>query len=126
MPFRVFVSGPYSSDPLENTNKAIDAAEQVAQRGHIPYIPHLSHYWDARHKHTYRFWMDYDSLWLRMCDCILRLPGESHGADEEVALAEELGIVVLHDITQLPIERADVKEVKPRKWLFPIRFGRKA
>jgi hypothetical protein len=36
--------------------------------------------------------MDFD--WLRACDVLLRLPGESSGADREAALAREFGIAV--------------------------------
>ena len=125
-PMRVYIAGPYSNDPQGGTDNAIDAAEKVAERGHIPYIPHLTHYWEARHPHPYQFWLDYDNVFLPMCDVLLRLPGKSSGADKEVELADRLGLVIIYDITQLPIERAEVKEVKPRKWLFPIRFGRKA
>ncbi|GAG05287.1 unnamed protein product, partial [marine sediment metagenome] len=32
--------------------------------------------------------------WLEVCDCVLRLPGESAGADLEVERAKELGIPV--------------------------------
>jgi hypothetical protein len=36
-----------------------------------------------------------------MCDAILRLPGESAGADEEVKLAKELGKPVFYSIVDL-------------------------
>ena len=39
---------------------------------------------------------------LRHCDAVLRLPGESTGADQDVAIANELGLPVYHDLTDIP------------------------
>ena len=110
MPFKVYIAGPFSSDPLGGTNNAIDAAERIAAMGHIPYIPHLTHYWEARHHHEYQFWLDYDNVFLPMCDVLLRLPGASSGADKEMELAQEHGLLIIHDVAELPKAWADVTE----------------
>jgi hypothetical protein len=47
--------------------------------------------------------MKQDFEWLKCCDAVLRLPGESTGADREVALAKELGIPVYYSIADIPI-----------------------
>jgi hypothetical protein len=39
------------------------------------------------------------------CDAILRLPGESKGADNDVRLAHERGIPVYYDIGEIPVYR---------------------
>ena len=39
---------------------------------------------------------------LPRCDAVLRLPGASNGADQDVAIAEELGLAVYHDIADVP------------------------
>ncbi|MFF7339781.1 DUF4406 domain-containing protein [Streptomyces sp. NPDC008163] len=39
---------------------------------------------------------------LARCDAVLRLPGESAGADEDVAVARRRGLPVYHDITEIP------------------------
>jgi hypothetical protein len=39
---------------------------------------------------------------LQHCDAVLRLPGESTGADQDVATAQRLGLPVYFDITQIP------------------------
>lgn len=39
---------------------------------------------------------------LERCDAVLRLPGESRGADLDVARARELGLPVVHDVRELP------------------------
>jgi hypothetical protein len=107
-PLFVYIASPYTKgDQQQNVDNAIDASERISAMGHIPYNPLLTHYWELRHHHPYRFWMDIDLAWLAKCDCILRLPGESHGADEEVEYAEKHAIVVLHDVTQLPKAWAD-------------------
>ena len=43
---------------------------------------------------VYERWLEYDMEWLTACDALVRLPGESKGADREVARAKELGIEV--------------------------------
>lgn len=36
------------------------------------------------------------------CDAVLRLPGESKGADEDVRLAKELGLAVYYTLEDVP------------------------
>jgi hypothetical protein len=39
---------------------------------------------------------------LDRCDAVLRLPGDSTGADHDVAIAESRGLPVYHDIAEIP------------------------
>ena len=39
---------------------------------------------------------------LARCDAVLRLPGESTGADQDVAVARELGLPVYHRLEDVP------------------------
>jgi hypothetical protein len=39
---------------------------------------------------------------LQHCDAVLRLPGESAGADLDVATAKRLGLPVYHDVAEIP------------------------
>ncbi|WP_164540853.1 DUF4406 domain-containing protein [Streptomyces abyssomicinicus] len=39
---------------------------------------------------------------LARCDAVLRLPGESTGADQDVATARRRGLPVYHDIAEIP------------------------
>ena len=39
---------------------------------------------------------------LQHCDAVLRLPGESRGADQDVAIARERGIPVYERIDEIP------------------------
>ncbi|MFD8320889.1 DUF4406 domain-containing protein [Kitasatospora purpeofusca] len=39
---------------------------------------------------------------LAHCDAVLRLPGDSAGADQDVATARRLGLPVYHDVAEIP------------------------
>lgn len=39
---------------------------------------------------------------LERCDAVLRLPGDSAGADQDVAIAERRGLPVYRDIAEIP------------------------
>jgi len=90
----VFISGPYAHpDPVVNTRNAILAGEEVIKQGHTPFIPHLNHLWHMVCPHEEEFWYEYDLVLLKKCDAILRLPGESKGADREMVEAQKMGIL---------------------------------
>lgn len=100
---RVFVAGPYTQPCLlSNTRKAIQAAAALRKRGHHPFLPHTALLWDFLEPSDYETWMEWTLSWLEVCDAVLRLPGESPGADREVARAEELGIPVYEDVRKIP------------------------
>lgn len=99
---RVYIAGPYSKgDVALNVRAAIEAADAVAERHHCPYVSHLTHFWHLLSPKPYEWWLEYDALWLLQCEAVLRLPGESNGADQEVALATTAGIPVVHDLDAL-------------------------
>jgi len=64
----------------------------------------MSHFWHMLIPHEYQFWTALDMEWVRRCDAVLRLPGDSRGADAEVKLAKECGIPVFYSINELLIE----------------------
>ncbi|MYV90118.1 DUF4406 domain-containing protein [Streptomyces sp. SID1034] len=39
---------------------------------------------------------------LAHCDAVLRLPGDSTGADQDVAIAQRRGLPVYHDVDEIP------------------------
>ena len=92
---RVYVAGPYSrGDVAENVRLAVLVADDLLDAGHAPYVPHLTHFWHLLKPREYEDWLRLDLLWLEQCEAVLRLPGESPGADREVARARELGLPV--------------------------------
>jgi len=95
----VYIASPYTlGDPVLNVRTQIDAAEKVTELGFLPYIPLLNHLWHIASPHDYQYWIDAGIEWVRHCDILLRLPGDSKGADAEVQLAAELGIPVIYGL----------------------------
>lgn len=98
----VYIASPYTNgDKNHNVYRQIVAAEQISIIGGIPYIPLLSHYWDEVYSHDWEFWIDMCKQMLLRCDALIRLPGESRGADIEVDTALSNNIPVFHSFDQL-------------------------
>ncbi len=92
----VYIAGPITlGDRTMNLRQAILAGEEVLKAGHIPFIPHLNDFWHLVCPHTPEEWYKYDEFWVAKCDILIRLPGASVGADEEVRLARQLGLLVV-------------------------------
>jgi hypothetical protein len=99
---RVYIAGPYTKgDVAVNVRNAILAADAVHALGMQPFIPHMTHFWHMLCPKPYEEWLAIDMVWLKCCNVVLRLPGESSGADKEVRAAEKLGIPVFHSIEEL-------------------------
>ncbi len=100
---RIYVAGPYSSgDVAQNVRLAIHEGDYIARLGHTPFIPHLTHFWHLVCPNPYEFWLAQDMEWLRVCDALLRIPGESKGADLEVVEAQRLGLIIYHSVFDIP------------------------
>jgi hypothetical protein len=96
---KVYIAGPYTKgDVALNVRVAIEAADRVLKAGFIPFLPHVTHFWHLVCPGPYEQWIDYDLEWLPACDALIRLPGESKGADGEVKRAIELGIDVFFGV----------------------------
>lgn len=99
---RVYVAGPYIlGDMAVNIRNAILAGDRLAQAGCEPFIPHLMHFWNLLSPHDQEFWCEQSLRWLEVCDGLLRLRGESAGADREVERARELGIPVYQSVVEI-------------------------
>lgn len=109
----IYVAGPYTKpDPCVNTHKAIQVGNELIELGFVPFVPHLTHLWHTITPRSYHYWLDYDREWLKKCDALLRLPGESAGAVTEVALARELCLPVFLSIDEL------LTRAREQGWLF--------
>lgn len=113
---RVFVAAPIG--PLDEGRPArlaaaIDAGRDLLLAGFAPFVPHV---WAAIRNAD--DWIDYDQwithgfAWLDVCHVVLRLPGESPGADREVARAHARGIPVFDSVEA--VTKALIAEPPPR------------
>jgi len=99
---KVYIASKYSDgDKQQNVYLHLEAAHRLIDLGFSVFAPLLSHYIDLYFPKSYDVWMNHDLEWLPVCDCLLRLDGESPGADIEVKEAEKLGIPVFYDIKSL-------------------------
>jgi len=107
----VFVAGPMTGDGetafLTNIKLGIDAAQELLNNGFVPFSPHTHLAWALVHMNNPRRWKQLDFNWLERCDALLRLPGESEGADAEMNKAVNLGIPVFNSIRTLLGARED-------------------
>jgi len=93
---RIYIASPYTiGDPQANVDRANDVANILLDLGQYPYCPLMSHYLHRRNPRPHAEWLKIDKVWVAQCDVVLRLPGESTGADEEVEEAKKLGIPVV-------------------------------
>lgn len=98
---RAYVAGPYSKGDKEaNARRAIEAADRLLSAGFVPFIPHLTHFWEQQSPKEYETWLAYDLQWLACCEYLVRLSGESRGADLEEAYAREHGIPVFYGLEE--------------------------
>lgn len=121
---RIYVAGPISVGPLEqNIRQACEAGMELLKAGLAPLVPHLTCYmgqricrWPVATRDFFKSiaitltegpipevtpagavpadWYATDLPWVAVSDAVLRLPGESTGADLEVGEANRLGIPV--------------------------------
>lgn len=93
----IYIAGPYTNpDPVENTHKAVRFANHLLSSGMAyPLVPHLSMLWHTICPRPYEDWLEIDLAHMARCDGVIRLPGQSTGADDEVRIARERGMPVL-------------------------------
>lgn len=92
----VYIAGPYTRpDPIINTRRAVKAGMRLYKANlAYPVIPHLTMLTHLLDPQDVEFWYEFDLHALARCDAVLRLRGESTGADREVRFALEHGISV--------------------------------
>jgi hypothetical protein len=99
---KVYIASPYTKgDVAVNVKTQLDCADELMTLGFAPFAPLYSHFQHMAHPRPYSDWIKIDKEWVLVCDCVLRLPGESSGADGEVELAKTNGIPVYYSIRDL-------------------------
>ena len=102
MKAKIYIAGPYTKgDVAINVRNAFEVANKLADLGFAPYVPHATHFWHMLFPRRYEFWLSLDNEFLPCCNAILRMPGESNGADKEVLLAKSKNIPVFNNIDEL-------------------------
>ena len=100
---KVYIASPYTKgDVAVNVKNQLDVADELMTLGYVPFVPLYSHFQHIAHPRPYSDWLELDLEWLPVCNYLLRLPGESSGADIEVDRARELNIPVYYRIADLP------------------------
>jgi hypothetical protein len=116
-PLLILIAGPYLSgtdgDPAKiaaNRERLESFALPIYQRGHLPMLGEwlalpLIHAAGGRAPgdavfHAYQY--PVAARLLQRCDALLRIPGESKGADQDVERARALGLPVYFALAELP------------------------
>lgn len=102
---RVYVSGPITrGDRNWNQYQANVAHRALIKAGYAVLNPMMTGVlpfaWEPDGV-THEEWLESDFAWIEVADAILRLPGDSVGADMEVAFARELGIPIFFTLDDL-------------------------
>lgn len=95
----VYIAGPLTGKHQDaNVKIAVDTAARLRRRGLVPFCPHTATL-EAMitGESDYELWLAWDFAWIKKCDAMLRLPGESAGSDREVAYAQEHEIPVFYN-----------------------------
>jgi hypothetical protein len=113
----ILIAGPYRSgtgdDPVlmdQNLTRLQEAAWPIFRSGHVPMIgewvalPVLESAGATGVNDPLAEQVMYPTAerLLQHCDAVLRLPGASTGADQDVAIARERGLPVYFDVAQIP------------------------
>lgn len=95
---RIYVAGPIRlGDVGLNLNLAIQWADWLLDNGFAVFLPHTQFLWEIVSPKEPDVWLEHDLEWLPLCHAVLRLSGESEGADKETGTARESGIPVFYD-----------------------------
>lgn len=116
-PMLILIAGPYASgtggDPelmAKNLRRLEEAAWPIFQAGHVPMIgewvalPVLASAGASGPSDPLAAEVMYPTAerLLQHCDAVLRLPGASRGADQDVAIARGRGIPVYFSLDEVP------------------------
>lgn len=99
---KIFISGPYTKgDVAVNVANHMRAFNTLLLHGYAPFNPLLFHFQHMVHPRLYDTWLSLDIEYLRICDAVLVLPGESKGSEIEIAEAKRCLIPVYYSLTKL-------------------------
>lgn len=76
-------------------------AHSLLTNGFFPFVPHLYHFMNIMKHVEYELWLQLDFAYIEVCEAVLRLSGDSEGADREEAYAKSLGIPIFYRMMDL-------------------------
>ena len=98
----VYISSPYTiGDVAMNVRRQLEMSDRLMTLGYCPVAPLLTHFQHICFPRPYEDWMRLDLEMISRCDVLLRMEGESVGADREVAHALSIGIPVVYSVESL-------------------------
>jgi hypothetical protein len=98
----VYIASSYRhGSQAVNVAVQMNAAHKLMDLGISPITPLLTHFLEIYQQRPEEDWLKADLELVRRSDAVWRIPGESKGADGEVALAKELGIPVFFTLEQI-------------------------
>ncbi len=99
---KVYIASPYTKgDVAVNVRTQLEMANKLMDLGFAPFAPLYSHFQHMAFPRPYEDLIKIDLEWVKVCDAVLRLPGESKGADGEVLYATDLNIPVFYTVEEL-------------------------
>jgi len=107
----IYIAGPMTADPYGCVREAIAVGLAFSEEGCVPYLPQLSALHDMISPRSYEDWLGHDLAMIDHCNGLVRLPGDSPGADREVAHAHKRGLGILHFSEQMMALARDHSEL---------------
>ena len=117
----VYVAGPITNgDTLLNIRNGMKAGTELVKLGYVPFVPHndFIQYMLDPDALDYETLLAWDLAWVKRCDAVLRLPGESPGADREVQYARSQGLLVVNTVECLEEANGKYENI-----LLDVHFG---
>ena len=112
----VYIASPYTKgDVAVNVRNSFLIADELLTHGFCPFPPLYSHFWHFLSPKPYETWLELDKMWVKACDCLLRMPGESSGADGEVEFAQANDIPVFYSVGDLIKNKRALQVTKSRR-----------
>lgn len=100
---RIYIAGPMSKgDKVDNLAQALKAFRILMEKGFAPLCPQLTFFAEPFMNHfSWDNWLGIDLPFVEVCHAVIRLPGESKGADLEVLHANKHNVPVYHNLSRL-------------------------
>ena len=113
---RIYIACPYSSSSdnkhdiprivQRNVDKAIGIGNKLREKGHLVYIPHMSHFMHIHYSNKkdsgQEYWYDFDNSFIDYWATALFFLGHSIGADRELERAKRLKLKIYRRLKDVP------------------------